>query len=90
MWEHLRRMPNMISELAEMGCELADEHPVHAMIHSLPKEWCYIKMVLSQTKYIVTFEDIRWWLKLKEERQEATEMISVEVHMSTSNSRNGF
>jgi len=29
-------MPNMISELVIMGCELTDEQEVHTVIHSLP------------------------------------------------------
>ena len=45
-------------------------------------------MALSQTKYIITFKDIRQRLELEEERREAVEMTSVEVHLSTSNSNN--
>ena len=76
-------------ELAEMSYELNDEQQVHAVIRSLPNIWGHIKMVPSRTKYILTFQDIRWWLELEEEGQEAVEMTNAEVHMSTSNSRNG-
>jgi len=77
----------MISELAEMGYELTDEQQVHAVIRSFPNGWGQIKMVLSQTKDIVTFEDVGQQLEREEECQQATE--SAEVHMSISNSRNG-
>ena len=38
MREHLRHMSNIVSELAEMGYELADEQQVYVMIHSLPND----------------------------------------------------
>jgi len=72
-----------------MDYELTNEQQVHTVIRCLPNDWGYIKMILSRTKYILTFEDIRRRLELEDERQEAIEMTSTEVHMSTSNSRSG-
>jgi len=46
--------------LTKMGYELTDEQQVHVMILSLPTDWDHIKMVLTRTKYIITFADIRW------------------------------
>ena len=37
--EHLRHMPNMISELVKVGYKLTDEQAVDAVIHSLPNDW---------------------------------------------------
>jgi len=79
----------MASELVEMDYESSNEQQVHVVICSLPNDWGHIKMVLSRTKCIITVEDIRRWLELEKERQEAVEMTSAEVHLPTSNSRNG-
>jgi len=45
-------------------------------------------MVLSRTKYILTFEDIRRRLESDEEWQEVVKMTRAEAHMLTSNSKN--
>jgi len=82
-------MSNMISELAEMGYKLTNEQQVHVVICFLPNDWGHIKIVMSWTKYILTFEDIRRRFELGKEQQEAVKMISAEVHMSTFNSKNG-
>ena len=89
MREQLRHTLNMISELNEMGYELTNEQKAHAVIHSLPNGSVHIKMTLSRTKYIVTFEDTRWRIELVNEQREEIEVIGAEVHMSTSISRNG-
>ena len=39
--------------------------------------------------YIITFKDIKWQPELEEQRQEAIEKTSAEVHMLTFNSGNG-
>ena len=82
-------MSNTINELAKMAYELTNGEQVHVVIHSLPNDWGHIKMVMCRTKYILNFEHIRRRLKLEEKQQKATKMTSAEVHMSTSNSRNG-
>ena len=64
-----------------MGYELTNEQQVHA------DDYNHIKKVLARTNYIITFEDIRRWLKLEEEQQVATQMTSAKVHMPASNSR---
>lgn len=52
------------------------------MIRSFPNDWGYTKMVLSRTKHVITFEDIRQRVELEEERQEAIEMTGAKVHIS--------
>ena len=73
-----------------MDYELTNEQQVHTVIRCLPNDWGYIKMILSRTKYILIFENIRQRLVLEEELRVATEVIGAKVHMSTSNSRNDF
>jgi len=58
----------MISELTDICYELTDEQQVHVVIRSLPNDWGHINMVLSRTKYIITFEDNKWWLELDEKQ----------------------
>jgi len=67
MREHLRHMSNMISELTEMDYKLIDEQQGHAVIHFLPNNWGHMKIVLSQTKYILNFQNIRRQFEVEEE-----------------------
>ena len=67
MRDHLKHMSNIICELAKMGYELIDEQQVDDVICSLPNDWPHIKTVLSRTKYILTFKNIRQQLDLEEE-----------------------
>ena len=55
----LEAQSNMISELAKTSYELKDEQQVHDVICSLPNDLGHIQVVLSQTKYIVTLNDIK-------------------------------
>jgi len=80
----------MINELADAGYMLTDKQQVQAVIHSLPYSWDHMKVILTRNEYIKPIEDVKRHLKLEEERQEATKMMSAKVHVSTPNSRNGW
>ena len=54
----------MISELSEAGHELIEEQNVQAVIRSLPQEWDYMKVQLTQNFNMITFDDVVHHLEL--------------------------
>lgn len=65
MYEHLRVMSSLIREMRAAGHDLADEQQVLVLIRSLPAFWGYVKMVLTHTEGIKTFDDISRHLELE-------------------------
>ena len=68
MRQHLTAMANMISELKSAGHELTDEQQVQAVIRSLPRSWEHMRMNLTHSDNIKTFEDVARHVELEEDR----------------------
>ncbi|EPS62306.1 hypothetical protein M569_12485 [Genlisea aurea] len=86
MRRHLREMSLMMSELHNAGHQLTEEQKIQAVIRSLPNSWEHMKMHLTHSENVRTFDDVSRHLELEEDRLRAIK-INSEVHMARSNSR---
>nr|CAD1818747.1 unnamed protein product [Ananas comosus var. bracteatus] len=78
MAEHLRVMSAMIRDLKTAGNELTDEQQVLAVIRSLPDpEWSQMKLLMTHSENIKTFNDISRHLELEAERLEVNRSVAL-------------
>nr|CAD1825953.1 unnamed protein product [Ananas comosus var. bracteatus] len=78
MAEHLRVMSAMIRDLKTAGNELTDEQQVLAVIRSLPDpEWPQMKLLMTHSENIKTFNDISRHLELEAERLEVNRSVAL-------------
>ena len=70
--EHLRTMSALIHDLKAAGNNLSDEQQDTAVIRSLPEPtWGQMKLILTHSENIKTFDDISRHIELEAERMGA-------------------
>ena len=82
---HLREMSNMISELNDAGHKLTEEQKIQAVIRSLPNNWEHMRMHLTHSVNVKTFQDAVRHLELEEDRLLSIK-VNTEVHATSSKS----
>ena len=65
--QHLTFMSNKISELKGAGHELIDEQQVQVVIRSLPNTWEHLRINLTHSDNIKTFDDVARHIELEED-----------------------
>ncbi|OMO71233.1 hypothetical protein COLO4_28342 [Corchorus olitorius] len=78
MPEHLRVMSLMIRNIIGAGVDFSDEQQVLTMIRSLPNpEWSQMKLLMTHSKNIKTFNDMSRHLELEAEGLETSKVVAL-------------
>ena len=66
--DHLRKMSQLIADLARAGNVLTADQKITVVLRSLPDSWRTIKQILTHSEAIKTFNDLCHQFKLKAQR----------------------